>query len=60
MSKQGSHMLDKIRAKAFYSAPANYGAAFTTAWDNDGKCRTMGLTLEEIEKIMEERRLLYG
>lgn len=59
-AKHGTHMLDKIRAKAYYSAPANYGSAFSTAWDNDGKCRTMGLTLDEIEKIMEERRLLNG
>jgi glutaconate CoA-transferase, subunit A len=60
MAKHGAHMLDRIRAKAFYSAPANYGSAYSTAWDNEDKCRTMGLSLEEIEKIMEERGMLYG
>jgi len=54
----GMGMLDKLRAKAFYSAPANYGAAFTSVWDENGKNRVMGLTLEEIEQAMAERGLL--
>ena len=54
------HMLDIIRAKAYYSAPANYGAAYGSCWDNEGRERTMGLTIEEIEKVLEERGLLYG
>ncbi|HOD70460.1 MAG: 3-oxoadipate CoA-transferase subunit A [Deltaproteobacteria bacterium ADurb.BinA179] len=60
MAKHGSHMLDIIRAKAYYSAPANYGAAYGSCWDNEGRERTMGLTIEEIEKVLEERGLLYG
>lgn len=55
----GSGMLDRLRAKAFYSAPANYGAAFTSVWDERGKNRTLGLTLEEVEQVMAERGLLY-
>lgn len=60
MARHGAHMLDAIRAKAYYSAPANYGAAYTSCWDNEGRERTMGVTPEELEKIMEERGLLYG
>jgi glutaconate CoA-transferase, subunit A len=60
MAKHGAQMLDAIRAKAYYSAPANYGAAYTSCWDNEDKERTMGITMEELEKIMEERGLLYG
>jgi len=60
ISKFGSQGLDAIRAKAYYSAPANYGAAYTSCWDNENRERTMGVTLAELEKIMEERGLLYG
>ncbi|HNY66528.1 MAG TPA: CoA-transferase [Deltaproteobacteria bacterium] len=60
MEKHGSHMLDMIRAKAYYSAPANYGSAFCSSWDDEGRERTMGVTPEELEKILEERGLLYG
>lgn len=55
----GTGMLDRLRAKAFYSAPANYGAAFTSVWDENGKNRVLGLTLEEVEAVMAERGLLY-
>jgi glutaconate CoA-transferase subunit A len=59
VQKFGSAMLDGIRAKAFYSAPANYGSAFTSRWDVEGKERNMGLTLEEFEKTLKERGKLY-
>jgi glutaconate CoA-transferase subunit A len=55
----GTGMLDKLRAKAFYSAPANYGAAFSSVWDEAGRNRVLGLTLEEIEQKMAERGLLH-
>ncbi len=56
----GSENLDAIRAKPYFSSPANYGAAYTSSWDNNGLERTMGVTLEEMEKMMEERGMLYG
>jgi glutaconate CoA-transferase, subunit A len=59
VQKYGSGLLDKITAKAFYSAPANYGAAFTSRWDVDGKERDLGLTLEEFENVLRERGKLY-
>jgi len=55
----GSSVLDGIRAKAFYSAPANYGSAFTTRWDREGRERNMGMTMEELEKTLKERGKLY-
>ncbi|MDA8137295.1 MAG: hypothetical protein M0036_01475 [Desulfobacteraceae bacterium] len=55
----GIDMLDRLRAKAYYSAPANYGAAFTSVWDEAGRNRVFGLTLEEVEEVMEKKGLLY-
>jgi glutaconate CoA-transferase subunit A len=55
----GSSVLDGIKAKAFYSAPANYGSAFTSRWDRNGRERNMGLTMEELEKTLKERGKLY-
>jgi glutaconate CoA-transferase subunit A len=58
-SRFGMGMLDKLRAKAYYSAPANYGSAFTSVWDETGENRVLGLTLEQIEQTMKERGMLY-
>ncbi len=58
VEKFGMRALDAIRAKAYYSAPANYGSAFTSCWDENGRERSMGITPQELEKIMEERGLL--
>ncbi len=55
----GMAPLNKIRARAFYSAPANYGSAFTSVWDETGREQTMGITLDEMETILKERGLLY-
>ncbi len=60
MAKHGSEMLEAIRAKSYFSAPADYGSAFTSCWDDEDRERTMGLTLEELEEILEERGLLNG
>jgi glutaconate CoA-transferase subunit A len=59
VEKFGSDRLRKLIAKPFYSAPANYGAAFHSSWDENGKDRSTGLTLPEIESLLEERGLLY-
>lgn len=59
IQKFGSGILDGIKARAFYSAPANYGSAFSTRWDRDGKERSMGLTMDELEKTLAERGKLY-
>jgi glutaconate CoA-transferase subunit A len=60
IASNGAGKLNAIRAKSYFSAPANYGSAFTSCWDNNERERTMGITLEEVEKILEERGLLNG
>ncbi|MGD0279008.1 MAG: CoA-transferase [Smithella sp.] len=60
IASYGAGKLDAIKAKPCFSAPANYGSAFGSCWDNDERERSMGVTLEELEKIMEERGLLNG
>ena len=60
IASNGAGKLNAIRAKSYFSAPANYGSAFTSCWDNNERERTMGITLEEMEKILEERGLLNG
>ncbi len=51
----GPEILDRIRAQQYLSAPVNYGPAFTTLWDEQGRERSLGLTLEEIETLLAER-----
>jgi len=55
----GSDLLDGIKAQAYWSAPANYGSAFTSVWDDNGRERALGLTLEELEQLLQEKGLLY-
>ncbi|MFH2133383.1 MAG: CoA-transferase [bacterium] len=55
----GSEFLENLRAKTFLSTPVNYGSAFTSSWKFDGTERGMGLTLEELETIMQERGLFH-
>lgn len=55
----GIGRIQKIAAKPLYSAPANYGSAFHSTWDENNKDRTTGMTMEEIETLLEEKDLLY-
>jgi glutaconate CoA-transferase, subunit A len=59
VGKFGSELLDGIRAKAYYSAPDNYGSAFSSNWDDDGRERMTGLTLEELERVLKDKGVLY-
>ncbi|MEK6193537.1 MAG: hypothetical protein N2F24_04840, partial [Deltaproteobacteria bacterium] len=59
VEKFSSGRLQKLVAKPLYSAPANYGSAFLSTWDENGKDRGTGLTLVEIENLLEERGLLH-
>ena len=54
----GKEPLDAIKARPYYSAPVNYGSAFTSMWDEQGKMRLFDMTREGFEKFMEERGLL--
>lgn len=60
VQKFGIGRLNALRAKPYYSAPTNYGAAYSSAWDHQGRDQLMGLTLEEVEKTIEERGLCHG
>jgi len=55
----GVDVLDAIKARAFYSAPANYGSAFSSAWDNRNLERTLRITLEEMEQFMKDKGVLH-
>ncbi|MBN2398636.1 MAG: CoA transferase subunit A [Deltaproteobacteria bacterium] len=59
IEKYGSDSLNNLTAKPFYSAPADYGSAYSSHWDEKGRERSMGLTLEELETILRERGKLY-
>ena len=59
VQKFGGKSLDGIKAKPYYSAPANYGSAFTSRWDQTGKERNMGLSMEEFVTTLRERGKLY-
>ncbi|MBW1708651.1 MAG: CoA transferase subunit A [Deltaproteobacteria bacterium] len=58
ISKYGLERLKQIKAQTYYSAPVNQGAAFYSNWREDGKSVGLGLTLDEIEKVMEEKGLM--
>lgn len=53
-------LLDALRAKTIPCTPANYGAAFDSSWDENGRDRTTGKTLDEILAILQNRGLLNG
>jgi glutaconate CoA-transferase, subunit A len=55
----GPEYLNNLRARPYYSAPGNYGAAYTSVWDEENRERTMGITLTELEELMKEKGVLY-
>jgi glutaconate CoA-transferase subunit A len=57
--KFGTAALDEIKARPLYSAPANYGSAFHSRWDRDGKERSMGVTRVQLENLLKEKGKLY-
>jgi glutaconate CoA-transferase subunit A len=59
IDRYGFNTLNALKARAFYSAPANYGAAFTSVWDDKDRERTLGITLTELEDFMKEKGVLY-
>ena len=38
----GQRSLDRFRAKSYYSAPADYGVAFSSGWDTNGRVAEPG------------------
>jgi len=37
IARFGKEPLDRLQARPYYSAPVNYGSAFTSMWDDQGK-----------------------
>lgn len=59
IDKFGVKSLQRLKARPYFSAPADYGAAFTSMWDESGRERNMGVTLEELESFLREKGALY-
>jgi len=51
----GQESLDLFKAKSYYSAPANYGIAFESGWDVDGKSHAFGVDMAGLEKLIAEK-----
>ncbi len=51
----GMDLLTRYNAKSYYSAPANYGVAFESGWGNDGLCLDLGVDMDGLERLIEER-----
>lgn len=50
----GQRSLAGYNIKSFYSAPANYGVAFESGWDMNGKSLKLGVDAEELERLIED------
>ncbi len=51
----GSEMLHRYQAKSYYSAPANYGIAFESAWDNNGISLDLGVDMQGLDALVEQK-----
>jgi len=51
----GQASLDRVRAKSYYSAPANYGIAFESGWDTNGLALELGVDMEGLERLIEQK-----
>jgi len=56
--KLGAELLDKLRAKPFLSAPADYGFTFTQEWDENNYSAKFGMTMDQFIKHLEEKGVL--
>ena len=51
----GQRSLDRFKAKSYYSAPANYGVAFSSGWDTNGRVLSLGVDMEGLERLIVEK-----
>ena len=55
----GIDLLAGLKAQPYHSAPADYGSAYSSVWDDHGRERSLGLTREELERLLRDKGLLY-
>ena len=51
----GQETMNRYRARSYYSAPADYGVAFESAWDANELSVDLGVDMEGLEKLIEEK-----
>jgi glutaconate CoA-transferase subunit A len=51
----GQDSLNRYRAKSYFSAPANYGAAFDSGWDANGLALGLGVDMDGLERLIAEK-----
>ena len=51
----GQETLNLYSARSYYSAPADYGVAFESAWDADDRSLDLGVDMEGLEKLIAEK-----
>jgi len=51
----GQETLNRYRARSYYSAPADYGVAFESGWDASDQSLDLGVDMEGLEKLIEEK-----
>ena len=51
----GQDVLDRFKARSYYSAPANYGIAFESGWDTNGNAIALGVDMAGLEKLIAEK-----
>lgn len=51
----GQEALNRIRARSYYSAPANYGIAFESGWDPNGRAWELGVDMTGLEQLIEAK-----
>lgn len=51
----GQHSLNRYTAKSYYSAPANYGIAFESGWDQSGLALKLGVDMKGLEQLIEAK-----
>jgi glutaconate CoA-transferase, subunit A len=58
IEKFGEDTLNTMKAKPFMSASADYGFPFTQVWDKNDHSEQLGMTMEEFEKLLDEKGVL--
>lgn len=58
IAKFGEDNLNRLKAKPFLSAPADYGYPFTRDWNDEGYSEKFGMHMEEFVQMLDEKGVL--